>query len=447
MAKAATQVGIVSLGCPKALVDSERILTKLRADGYAISGTYNGADVVIVNTCGFLDSAKIESLEAIGEALDENGRVIVTGCLGADESVIRDVHPDVLSVSGPHQYETVVAAVHEAAPPVTNPFQDVVPPEGIRLTPRHYAYLKISEGCNQRCSFCIIPSMRGDLVSRPASHVIAEAERLVDAGVQELLMVSQDTGAYGTDLKYAKSTYKDWTTPARITDLCRVIGSFGAWVRLHYIYPYPHIDSLIPLMAEGVILPYLDIPFQHASPTVLKAMRRPAHQETTLGRIKQWQADCPNLAIRSTFIVGFPGETEEDFSKLLQWLEAAELDRVGCFKYEDVDGAAANDLPGHVDEEEKDERWERLMETQRRISAKKMEARIGHIFNVMIDEVDVDGAIGRTYADAPEIDSLVYVAGANDLTIGERIPVRITHANDYDLFGVVTEGSSTAATN
>ena len=447
MAKAATQVGIVSLGCPKALVDSERILTKLRADGYAISGTYNGADVVIVNTCGFLDSAKIESLEAIGKALDENGRVIVTGCLGADESVIRDVHPDVLSVSGPHQYETVVAAVHEAAPPVTNPFQDVVPPEGIRLTPRHYAYLKISEGCNQRCSFCIIPSMRGDLVSRPASHVIAEAERLVDAGVQELLMVSQDTGAYGTDLKYAKSTYKDWTTPARITDLCRVIGSFGAWVRLHYIYPYPHIDSLIPLMAEGVILPYLDIPFQHASPTVLRAMRRPAHQETTLGRIKQWQADCPNLAIRSTFIVGFPGETEEDFSKLLQWLEAAELDRVGCFKYEDVDGAAANDLPGHVDEDEKDERWKRLMETQRRISAKKMEARIGHIFNVLIDKVDVDGAIGRTYADAPEIDSLVYVAGANNLTIGERIPVRITDANDYDLFGVVTEGSSTAATN
>jgi len=447
VAKAAPQVGIVSLGCPKALVDSERILTKLRADGYTISGTYNGADVVIVNTCGFLDSAKIESLEAIGEALDENGRVIVTGCLGADESAIRDVHPDVLSVSGPHQYETVVAAVHEAAPPVADPFQDVVPPEGIRLTPRHYAYLKISEGCNQRCSFCIIPSMRGDLVSRPASHVIAEAERLVDAGVQELLMVSQDTGAYGTDLKYAKSTYKDWTTPARITDLCRVIGSFGAWVRLHYIYPYPHIDSLIPLMAEGVILPYLDIPFQHASPTVLKAMRRPARQETTLGRIKQWQADCPNLAIRSTFIVGFPGETEDDFSKLLQWLEAAELDRVGCFKYEDVDGAAANDLPGHVGEDEKDERWERLMETQRRISAKKMEARIGHIFNVLIDEVDVDGAIGRTYADAPEIDSLVYVAGANDLTIGERIPVRITDADDYDLFGVVTEGSSTAATN
>ncbi len=447
MAKAAPQVGIVSLGCPKALVDSERILTKLRADGYTISGTYNGADVVIVNTCGFLDSAKIESLEAIGEALDENGRVIVTGCLGADESAIRDVHPDVLSVSGPHQYETVVAAVHEAAPPVADPFQDVVPPEGIRLTPRHYAYLKISEGCNQRCSFCIIPSMRGDLISRPASHVIAEAERLVDAGVQELLMVSQDTGAYGTDLKYAESTYKDWTTPARITDLCRVIGSFGAWVRLHYIYPYPHIDSLIPLMAEGVILPYLDIPFQHASPTVLKAMRRPARQETTLGRIKQWQADCPNLAIRSTFIVGFPGETEDDFSKLLQWLEAAELDRVGCFKYEDVDGAAANHLPGHVDEDEKDERWERLMETQRRISAKKMEARIGHIFNVLIDEVDVDGAIGRTYADAPEIDSLVYVAGANDLTIGERIPVRITDADDYDLFGVVTEGSSTAATN
>ena len=447
MAKAMPKVGIVSLGCPKALVDSERILTKLRADGYMISSTYEDADVVIVNTCGFLDSAKTESLEAIGEALDENGRVIVTGCLGTDESAILDVHPNVLSVSGPQQYETVVAAVHEVAPPVADPFQYLVPSESVRLTPRHYAYLKISEGCNQRCSFCIIPSMRGDLVSRPANHLIAEAERLVSVGVQELLVVSQDTGAYGTDLKYAKSTYKHWTTPARITDLCQVLGSFGAWVRLHYIYPYPHIDNLIPLMVDGVILPYLDIPFQHASSKVLKAMRRPAHQETTLGRINQWREDCPDLAIRSTFIVGFPGETEDDFSTLLQWLEAAELDRVGCFKYEDVDGAAANDLTSHVDDDEKDERWERLMETQRRISAKKMQARIGRIYDVLIDEVNADGAIGRTYADAPEIDSLVHIAEADDLTIGERIPVRITDADDYDLFGSITEISTTATTN
>jgi len=433
--RAAPQVGIVSLGCPKALVDSERILTKLRADGYEISGTYDGADVVIVNTCGFLDSAKRESLDAIGEALDENGRVVVTGCLGADADVIRSAYPDVLAVSGPHQYEAVVAAVHAAQPPQENPFADLVPPEGIRLTPRHYAYLKISEGCNQRCAFCIIPSMRGDLVSRPANQVIAEAERLVNAGVKELLVVSQDTGAYGTDLKYAESTYKDWTAAARITDLCNIIGDFGAWVRLHYIYPYPHIDNLIPLMAAGKILPYLDIPFQHASPSVLKAMRRPAHQEKTLGRIKKWQIECPELAIRSTFIVGFPGETEADFSELLQWLEAAELDRVGCFKYEDVAGAAANDLPGHVDDEIKDERWERLMETQRRISAAKTQAKIGRTYDVLIDEVDDGTAIGRTYADAPEIDGLVHIEDAADLIVGDRVAVNITGADDYDLFG------------
>ena len=447
MAKAAPQVGIVSLGCPKALVDSERILPKLRADGYEISATYDGADVVIVNTCGFLDSAKRESLDAIGEALDENGRVIVTGCLGADEALIRGAHPGVLAVSGPHQYEAVMEAVHDAAPPAADPFQDLVPPEGIRLTPRHYAYLKISEGCNQRCAFCIIPSMRGDLVSRPANQVIAEAERLADAGVRELLVVSQDTGAYGTDLKYAESTYKGRSTAARITDLCRAIGDFGAWVRLHYLYPYPHIDDLIPLMADRVIMPYLDIPFQHASPRVLKAMRRPAHQEKTLGRIKNWQAASPELAIRSTFIVGFPGETEDDFSELLRWLEAAELDRVGCFKYEDVDGAAANALPDHVDDDEKDERWERLMETQRRISARKMHARIGKTYDVLIDAVDDTGAVGRSYADAPEIDGLVHVDGGDDLAVGDMVSVTITDADDYDLFGVPSAGPGTAATD
>ncbi|MEK9724646.1 MAG: 30S ribosomal protein S12 methylthiotransferase RimO [Rhodospirillaceae bacterium] len=435
MTKAQPQVGIVSLGCPKALVDSERILTKLRADGYGISGTYAGADVVIVNTCGFLDSAKAESLEAIGEAIAENGRVIVTGCLGADAQLIRDAHPDVLAVSGPHQYEAVVAAVHDAQPPAADPFADLVPPEGIRLTPRHYAYLKIAEGCNQRCAFCIIPSMRGDLVSRPANEIVAEAERLARAGVQELLVVSQDTGAYGTDLKYAESTYQGKTVAARITDLCQALGDYGMWVRLHYIYPYPHIDDLIPLMAAGVVLPYLDIPFQHAAPEVLKAMRRPAHQDRTLGRIHKWRDVCPDLAIRSTFIVGFPGETEAQFSELLQWLEAAELDRVGCFKYEDVAGAAANGLPGHIDEDEKDERWERLMETQRRISARRTQARIGRTYDVLIDEADADGAIGRTYADAPEIDGVVHVKGVSGLAPGDRLAVTITGADDYDLIG------------
>lgn len=434
--ESAPKIGIVSLGCPKALVDSERILTKLRAEGYEISGTYAGADAVIVNTCGFLDSAKKESLEAIGEALDENGRVIVTGCLGADEEIIRAAHPDVLAVSGPHQYEAVMDAVHDHLPPAHDPYADLVPPEGIRLTPRHYAYLKISEGCNQTCAFCIIPSMRGKLRSRPANEVVAEAERLVNAGVRELLVISQDTGAYGSDLKYAESAYKGQSYAARITDLCRALGEMGVWIRLHYIYPYPHIDDLIPLMAEGLILPYLDIPFQHASHDILKAMRRPAHQEKTLDRLQRWRTVAPDIAIRSTFIVGFPGETEDDFSHLLQWLEAAELDRVGCFKYEDVEGARSNALASHVDEEVKDERWERLMETQRRISAKKTAAKIGQTFEVIIDDADVDdGAWGRTYADAPEIDGRVNIPGSHDLRPGDNVSVKINSADDYDLFG------------
>ena len=434
--ESAPKIGIVSLGCPKALVDSERILTKLRAEGYEISGTYAGADAVIVNTCGFLDSAKRESLEAIGEALDENGRVIVTGCLGADEEIIRAAHPDVLAVSGPHQYEAVMEAVHDHLPPAHDPYADLVPPEGIRLTPRHYAYLKISEGCNQTCAFCIIPSMRGKLRSRPANEVVAEAERLVNAGVRELLVISQDTGAYGSDLKYAESPYKGQSYAARITDLCRALGEMGVWIRLHYIYPYPHIDDLIPLMAEGLILPYLDIPFQHASHDILKAMRRPAHQEKTLDRLQRWRTVAPDIAIRSTFIVGFPGETEDDFSHLLQWLEAAELDRVGCFKYEDVEGARSNALASHVNEEVKDERWERLMEPQRRISAKKTAAKIGQTFEVIIDDADVDdGAWGRTYADAPEIDGRVNIPGSHDLRPGDNVSVKINSADDYDLFG------------
>ena len=434
--ESAPKIGIVSLGCPKALVDSERILTKLRAEGYEISGTYAGADAVIVNTCGFLDSAKKESLEAIGEALDENGRVIVTGCLGADEEIIRAAHPDVLAVSGPHQYEAVMDAVHDHLPPAHDPYADLVPPEGIRLTPRHYAYLKISEGCNQTCAFCIIPSMRGKLRSCPANEVVAEAERLVNAGVRELLVISQDTGAYGSDLKYAESAYKGRSYAARITDLCRALGEMRVWIRLHYIYPYPHIDDLIPLMAEGLILPYLDIPFQHASHDILKAMRRPAHQEKTLDRLQRWRTVAPDIAIRSTFIVGFPGETEDDFSHLLQWLEAAELDRVGCFKYEDVEGARSNALASHVDEEVKDERWERLMETQRRISAKKTAAKIGQTFEVIIDDADVDdGAWGRTYADAPEIDGRVNIPGSHDLRPGDNVSVKINSADDYDLFG------------
>ena len=430
----APKVGIVSLGCPKALVDSERILTKLRSEGYQISGSYDGADVVLVNTCGFLDSAKAESLDAIGEAIAENGRVIVTGCLGAEAQSIKDAYPAVLAVTGPQQYEAVVAAVHEAVPPAHEPFLDLVPPQGIRLTPRHYAYLKISEGCNHACRFCIIPSMRGKLASRPAHHVLAEAERLVQAGVKELLVISQDTSAYGLDLGYAESVWRGRPVKARLTELCRELGRHGVWVRLHYVYPYPHVDELIPLMAEGLILPYLDIPFQHASPAVLKAMRRPAHGERTLDRIRTWRGICPELTLRSTFIVGFPGETEADFAMLLEWLEAAELDRVGCFKYENVAGAAANDLPGHVADEVKEERWHRFMATQQEISARKLQRRLGTVIEVLVDSVDDDGAHGRSSADAPEIDGTVHLEDAEGLAPGDLVAALVEDADEYDLW-------------
>ncbi len=429
------KVGIVSLGCPKALVDSERILTKLYADGYEVSGTYDGADVVIVNTCGFLDSAKRESLDAIGEALDKNGRVIVTGCMGNDANAIRDVHPNVLAVSGPHQYEAVVEAVHNAVLPGSHSFQNLVPPEGLRLTPRHYAYLKISEGCNNRCSFCIIPHLRGKLVSRPVDQVLEEAERLVAAGTKELLVVSQDTGAYGVDMKHALSSWRGEQLRNHIVDLVSALGELGVWIRLHYVYPYPHIDEIVPQMAGGRILPYLDIPFQHASPRVLKAMRRPASQDRTLQRIKAWREICPDLTIRSTFIVGFPGETEEEFSELLGWLEEAELDRVGCFKYEDVDGAEANRLSLPVVQGIKEERWERLMETQRRISRKKMESKVGKILEVIIDEVSNGAIIGRTKGDAPEIDGIVTIKAGQCITSGDVTEVEITSFSDYDLIG------------
>ena len=430
------KVGMVSLGCPKALVDSERILTKLRADGYAISPDYAGADVVLVNTCGFLDTARQESLDAIGEALAENGRVIVTGCLGAEADLIHKTHPGVLAVTGPQQYEQVVTAVHEAAPPAPDPFVDLVPPQGIKLTPRHYAYLKISEGCNHSCSFCIIPSMRGKLASRPARDILFEAERLVIAGVRELLVISQDTSAYGVDLKHAQSNWHGRQVAARMTDLCDALGDLGAWVRLHYVYPYPHVDAVIPLMAGGKVLPYLDIPFQHASPKVLKAMKRPAHQARTLDRIRSWRATCPDLTVRSTFIVGFPGETEEDFQILLDWLEEAQLDRVGCFKFEPVDGAAANALPDPVPETVKQERYDRFMAAQQAISAKRLAAKVGQVVDVLIDEVDEDGAIGRSKADAPEIDGAVYLNGDTGVAVGDIVPVRIEQADEYDLWGL-----------
>ncbi|GAB3131771.1 30S ribosomal protein S12 methylthiotransferase RimO [Novispirillum itersonii] len=432
----APRVGIVSLGCPKALVDSERILTRLRAEGYEVSPTYEGADAVIVNTCGFLDSAKAESLEAIGEALAENGKVIVTGCMGKDETLIREQFPNVLSVTGPHQYEAVVSAVHDAAPPQHDPFVDLVPPEGIKLTPRHYSYLKISEGCNNRCSFCIIPSLRGDLVSRPINRVLAEAEKLVKAGVKELLVISQDTSAYGVDLKYAEADWKGNPIKTNMLELSRALGDMGVWVRMHYVYPYPSVDAVIPLMAEGKILPYLDIPFQHASPNVLKSMRRPANQEKVLDRINKWRDICPDLTLRSTFIVGFPGETEEDFEFMLDWLSEAKLDRVGCFKYEPVEGATANDLPDQIDEEVKEERWHRFMEHQRQISEVKMAAKVGTLQKVIIDEVDEDGAIGRSTADAPEIDGSVFLNGDTEVKPGDIVTVRVEHADDYDLWGI-----------
>ncbi len=432
--RAAPTVGFVSLGCPKALVDSERILTKLRSEGYQVAPNYAGADVVVVNTCGFLDSAKAESLAAIGEAIAENGRVIVTGCLGVEEARIRAEHPGVLAVTGPHQYEQVVAAVHDAVPPLHDPFLDLVPPEGLRLTPRHYAYVKISEGCNNRCSFCIIPSLRGDLKSRPSSHVMTEAERLVKAGVKELLVISQDTSAYGLDLKYAASPWKGAALPARFQELCEALGSLGAWVRLHYVYPYPHVDGVIPLMAEGKILPYLDIPFQHASPGVLKAMRRPAAQEKTLERLARWRTICPDIAIRSTFIVGFPGETDEDFALLLDWLREAKLSRVGCFRYEPVEGAKANALPGAVPDAVKEERWHRFMAVAQEVSAARLASFVGREIDVIIDEVDAEGALGRSKWDAPEIDGSVFLNGDTGVKPGDIVKARVAHADEYDLW-------------
>jgi len=434
--KGAPKISFVSLGCPKALVDSERILTHLRTEGYELARKHDGADLVIVNTCGFLDSAKAESLAAIGEAMAENGRVIVTGCMGAQPEEIREKYPDLLAVTGPQAYESVVAAVHEAAPPAHDPFVDLVPPQGIKLTPRHYAYLKISEGCNNRCSFCIIPSLRGDLVSRPAADVLREAEKLVKAGVKELLVVSQDTSAYGLDIRYAESPWRDRQVRARFADLAGELGDLGAWVRLHYVYPYPHVDQVIPLMAEGLVLPYLDIPFQHASRDVLRAMKRPANDAKVLERIHAWRAIAPDLAIRSTFVVGFPGETEADFDYLLQWLDEAQLDRVGAFRFEPVAGAPANDLPGAVPEEVKEERYARLMEKTAAISAAKLQAKIGRTLDVIIDAVGGDGATGRSYADAPEIDGEVQLRDAGHLKAGEIVPVLIEDADEHDLYGV-----------
>ena len=431
------KVGFISLGCPKALVDSERILTQLRLDGYDVVPTYNDADIVVVNTCGFIDAAKQESLDAIGEALSENGKVIVTGCMGVEADRIRDTHPGVLAVSGPQAYEEVVGAVHQFVPPKTqhDPFTDLVPPQGIKLTPRHYAYLKISEGCNHRCTFCIIPSMRGDLVSRPIGDVMDEAQRLVDAGVKELLVISQDTSAYGVDLKYRTGFWQGRPLKTKMHSLCEALGEMGVWVRLHYVYPYPHVDDIIPLMAEGKILPYLDIPFQHASPKVLKAMKRPAHDSKTLERIRKWREICPELTIRSTFIVGFPGETEEDFQYLLDWLDAAQLDRVGAFKYSPVEGAKANELEGAVPEEVKEERLARFMEKQARISAARLQAKIGQTIDVLIDEVDEEGAIGRSKADAPEIDGMVYLNDETDLVPGQIVQAVVEHADEHDLWG------------
>jgi len=434
---ASPKVGFVSLGCPKALVDSERILTQLRLEGYQIVPDYEGADVVVVNTCGFIDSAKAESLDAIGEAIAENGRVIVTGCMGVEEDVIRSIHPGVLAVTGPQQYEAVVQAVHEAAPPNLehNPLIDLVPPQGIKLTPRHYAYLKISEGCNHRCSFCIIPSMRGDLVSRPIGDVLDEAQRLVNAGVKEILVISQDTSAYGVDVKFKTGFWQGRPVRTRMTELCQALSELGIWVRLHYVYPYPHVDEVIPLMAAGKILPYLDIPFQHASPRILKAMKRPAFEDKTLARIKSWRQICPNLTIRSTFIVGFPGETEEDFQYLLDWLSEAQLDRVGCFQYSPVEGAPANALADHVPDDIKEERWHRFMAHQQEISAARLQMRVGTNMTVLIDTVDEKGAVGRSSADAPEIDGCVYVASSKPLKPGQLVSVTITSADEYDLHG------------
>ena len=429
-------IGMVSLGCPKALVDSERILTRLRAEGYAISSDYHGAEAVIVNTCGFLDSAKAESLEAIGEALQQNGRVIVTGCLGADPAYITGAHPKVLAVTGPHQYEAVLDAVHKAVPPSPDPFIDLLPATGVSLTPRHYSYLKISEGCNHHCKFCIIPDMRGRLVSRPAHAVLREAEKLVEAGVKELLVISQDTSAYGVDRKHDLSPWKGGEVRAHITDLAREMGKLGAWVRLHYVYPYPHVRDLIPLMEEGLVLPYLDIPFQHAHPDTLRRMARPAAAARTLDEIAAWRAACPDITLRSTFIVGYPGETDAEFQTLLDWMDEARLDRVGCFKYENVAGARSNALPDHVPEEVKQERWERFMEKAQAISEGKLAQKVGRRLQVLVDEVDAEGATCRTMADAPEIDGNLFIdEGFEALKPGDLAMVEVEEAGEYDLWG------------
>lgn len=432
----APRVSFVSLGCPKALVDSERIITRLRAEGYEIARKHDGADLVVVNTCGFLDSARDESLAAIGDAMKENGKVIVTGCMGATPELIREKHPNVLAITGPQAYESVMSAVHEAAPPAHEPFVDLIPPQGVKLTPRHYAYLKISEGCNNRCSFCIIPALRGDLVSRPAADVLREAERLVTAGVKEILVISQDTSAYGVDVKYQPSVWQDREVRTKFIDLSRELGEMGVWVRMHYVYPYPHVDDVIPLMAEGKILPYLDIPFQHASPQVLKNMRRPAHQEKTAARIKAWREVCPDLAVRSTFIVGFPGETEEDFEFLLDWLDEAKIDRAGCFKYEPVGGARSEALGlPEVPQEIKETRWRRFMERQQKVSANLLKKKVGKRLPVIIDEANGTAAKGRTRYDAPEIDGNVHLESRRPLRVGDIVTVKIDRADAYDLYG------------
>jgi ribosomal protein S12 methylthiotransferase len=434
--RAPPRVGFVSLGCPKALVDSERILTQLRAEGYAIAPSYDGADLVIVNTCGFIDAAVDESLEAIGEALAANGRVVVTGCLGAKNGIVRKAHPAVLAVTGPHDVDAVMSAVHDHLAKPHDPFVDLVPPQGVKLTPRHYAYLKISEGCNHRCTFCIIPSMRGDLVSRPAGDVLREAEALVKAGVKELLVISQDTSAYGVDLKYRTDFWGGKPLRSRLADLATALGSLGVWVRLHYVYPYPHVDGIIPLMAEGKLLPYLDVPFQHASPRILKLMKRPASGEANLERIRAWRAICPDIAIRSTFIVGFPGETEREFEALLEFLEEAELDRVGCFAYSPVDGARANELLGALSPEVKEERQTRFMATQEKVSAKRLRAKIGRRMTVLVDAAEGERAIARSSADAPEIDGVVRIEGGGRLEPGDFAMVEVKRSDAHDLWAV-----------
>ncbi len=432
----APKIGLVSLGCPKALVDSERILTTLRAQGYEFSRDYAGADLVIVNTCGFIDSAKAESLDAIGEAIKENGKVIVTGCLGVEEDLIRKTHPKVLTVTGPHQYEQVVEAVHETSPPIHDPFVDLVPEQGLKLTPKHFSYLKISEGCSNRCSFCIIPAIRGDLVSRPVASVLYEAERLVKAGTKELLVISQDTSAYGQDIKYASTPFHGRQVKAKFFDLCAELGELGAWVRLHYVYPYPHVDAAIELMADNKILPYLDIPFQHASPTILKAMRRPANTEKTLDRINSWRKTCPDLAIRSTFVVGFPGETDEDFQMLLDWLDEAQIDRAGCFEYEPVAGAKANEIKNVVPDEIKRQRYEMLMEKAQQISVERLAKKVGRTIEVLVDDVNLEEnqATARSKWDAPEIDGNVIIDNASGIKPGDMIEVKVHDSDAYDLY-------------